>query len=175
MHSSFFMITNDQMQVYKEMKIHFLLETLGFAQMTPFHTTFVEITSMKYPTNVQKQPPEMSCKRRCSQKFAKFTVKHLCQNLFFNKVGSLRPATLLKKRLWHRCFPVNFAKFLRTPFLQNISGRLLLKLLESLLPTITCMTLADFYVTIFPLSIFHVNVTPWSQTVALWISTVIFF
>ena len=24
--------------------------------------------------------------------------------------------TLLKKRLWHRCFPVNFAKFLRTPF-----------------------------------------------------------
>ena len=23
---------------------------------------------------------------------------------------------LLKKRLWHSCFPVNFAKFLRTPF-----------------------------------------------------------
>ena len=33
-----------------------------------------------------------------------------------------RPATLLKKRLWHRCFPVNFAKFLRIPFLQNTSG-----------------------------------------------------
>ena len=28
----------------------------------------------------------------------------------------LSPATLLKKRLWHRCFPVNFVKFLRTPF-----------------------------------------------------------
>ena len=27
------------------------------------------------------------------------------------------PATLLKKSLWHRCFPVNFPKFLRTPFL----------------------------------------------------------
>ena len=38
-----------------------------------------------------------------------------------------RPATLLKKRLWHGCFPVNFAKFLRTPFLQNTSGRLLLR------------------------------------------------
>ena len=25
-------------------------------------------------------------------------------------------ATLLKKRLWHRCFPVNFAKFSRRPF-----------------------------------------------------------
>ena len=24
--------------------------------------------------------------------------------------------SFLKKRLWHRCFPVNFAKFLRTHF-----------------------------------------------------------
>ena len=37
----------------------------------------------------------------------------------------LRPATLLKKKLWHRCFPENFARFLRTPFLQNTSGWLL--------------------------------------------------
>ena len=28
-----------------------------------------------------------------------------------------RPATLLEKRLWHRCFPMNCAKFLRAPFL----------------------------------------------------------
>ena len=48
--------------------------------------------------------------------FAKFTGKLLCQSLFINKVVGLKPATLLKKRLWHRCFPVNFAKFLRTPF-----------------------------------------------------------
>ena len=27
----------------------------------------------------------------------------------------LRPAYLLKKRLWHKYFPMNFAKFLRTP------------------------------------------------------------
>ena len=27
------------------------------------------------------------------------------------------PASLLQNRLWHRCFPVNFAKFLRTLFL----------------------------------------------------------
>ena len=51
--------------------------------------------------------------------FTKFTgkhLKHLCQSLLFNKVAGLRPATVLKKRLWHRCFPVNFVKFLRTPF-----------------------------------------------------------
>ena len=34
---------------------------------------------------------------------------------------SLRPATLLKKRLWHRCSLVNFVKFSRTPLLQNPS------------------------------------------------------
>ena len=28
----------------------------------------------------------------------------------------LKAATLLKKRLWHRCFPVNFAKFLGITF-----------------------------------------------------------
>ena len=38
----------------------------------------------------------------------------------------LRHATLLKNRLWHRCFLVNFVKFLRTPFLNNTSGGLLL-------------------------------------------------
>ena len=35
---------------------------------------------------------------------------------FFNKSAGLRPATLLKKRLWHRYFPVNFVKFPGTPF-----------------------------------------------------------
>ena len=35
---------------------------------------------------------------------------------------------LLKKKLFHRCFSVNFSKFLRPPFLQNTSGRLLLNL-----------------------------------------------
>ena len=35
-------------------------------------------------------------------------------------------ANAAKNELWYRFFPVNFAKFLRTPFLQNASGRLLL-------------------------------------------------
>ena len=44
--------------------------------------------------------------------------------MFFEK--DLRPATLLKKRPWHRCLTVNFAKFLRTPFLTEHHRRLLL-------------------------------------------------
>ena len=34
----------------------------------------------------------------------------------------------VKKSLWHRCFPVNFAKFLSTPFLQSSSGGCFCKL-----------------------------------------------
>ena len=49
---------------------------------------------------------EVFCEKGVLRNFAKFTGKHLCQSLFFNKVAGL----------WHRCFPVNFAKFLRTPF-----------------------------------------------------------
>ena len=61
--------------------------------------------------------PEVFCKTGVLRNFAKFTGKHLRQSLLFNKVASLRLATLLKKKLWHRSFPVNFAKILRTPFL----------------------------------------------------------
>ena len=43
-------------------------------------------------------------------------VNTLCQSLFFNKVAGLRTATLLKKRLWHWCFPGRFVKFLRKHF-----------------------------------------------------------
>ena len=49
--------------------------------------------------------------QRCSvrkgvlRNFTKLTGKHLCQCLFF-----------------FPCFPLNFVKFLRTPFLQNTSG-----------------------------------------------------
>ena len=70
-----------------------------------------------------------SSHRRCSvgkgvlRNFVKFTVNHLCHSLHST---SVRPATLLKERLWHNWFPVNFAKFLRTTFWQNTSVRLLL-------------------------------------------------
>ena len=76
--------------------------------------------------NLQKQPLEMFCRKGVLKNFAKSTGKYLYLRLFSNKIASLRSATLLKKRLWHWCFPVNFAKFLRISFVQNTSGRLLL-------------------------------------------------
>ena len=55
---------------------------------------------------------EVFSRKSALRNFAKFTGKHLCQGLFVNKVADLRPAVLSKKKLWHRCFPVNFVKFL---------------------------------------------------------------
>ena len=60
--------------------------------------------------------------RRCSLKkvFLKIFLNsqnvqiHTCTKVSF--LIKLRYATLLKNRLWHRCFPVYFAKFLRIPF-----------------------------------------------------------
>ena len=56
----------------------------------------------------EKQPPEKSVLRK--KVFLENSQDHPC---------SLRPADLLKKRLWHKCFPVNFVKFLRITFLRT--------------------------------------------------------
>ena len=61
----------------------------------------------------------------------------LCKHL-------LAPATFKKKRLWHRCFPVNFTKFLRKPFLTvNTSGQLLL--CKQIFAMESKITARDFY------------------------------
>ena len=65
---------------------------------------------------VEKQSPGGVLSKRSSYKFYKIHRKIPVPESFFKNIASLRPVNLLKKRLWHRCFPVNFAKFLRTPF-----------------------------------------------------------
>ena len=71
---------------------------------------------------------EVFCKKDNLKNFAKFTGKHLCQSLFFNKVAGLRSATFFKKRFWHRCFSMNFAKFLKALFfIEHLRWLLLIK------------------------------------------------
>ena len=79
-------------------------------------------------TFLRSSHPEVFCKRVVLKNFTKFTGKHLGQSLLFNNVAGLRSATLLKRRLWHRCFLVNFVKILRTPFLTEHLRWLLLLL-----------------------------------------------
>ena len=52
-------------------------------------------------------------------KISQNSQENTCARVFFNKVEGFRPATLLKKRLWHRCLLANFAKILKTLFLQS--------------------------------------------------------
>ena len=59
--------------------------------------------------------PEVFCKKFVLKNFTKIHRKTPVPESFFNKIAGLKPATLLKKRLWHRCFPVNFVKYLITP------------------------------------------------------------
>ena len=81
------------------------------------------IWTLNWKKDWKKQPPEVFYENGVLKNFVKFTWKHLCR--------SLKPATLLKKRLRLSYFPVNFTKFLRTPFLQNTSRRLLLWIWEN--------------------------------------------
>ena len=62
----------------------------------------------------KKQPTEVSIKKGVLKNFSKFTEKHLCVSILFNKAETCK---FTKKEARHRCFPVNFAKFLRTPYL----------------------------------------------------------
>ena len=43
--------------------------------------------------------PEVFRKKNVLMNFAKFTGKHLCQSLFFNKVAGLRPETFFTEHL----------------------------------------------------------------------------
>ena len=79
---------------------------------------------------VRSSRPGVFCKKGVLRSLTKFTGKHLCQSLFFNKVAGLSCASSLKNRLSHRFCPVNFAKFLRIPFSKNTSGRRLLRLFQ---------------------------------------------
>ena len=82
----------------------------------------LELVQFTMLTTTRSSRPEVFCKNGTLENKTKFTGKHLCQGIFFTKVSGLKPGTLFKKKLWHRCFPVNFARFLGTPFLLNISG-----------------------------------------------------
>ena len=63
-------------------------------------------------------------KKAVLKNFAIFTEKHLRWSFFLNKNAGLQSWNFIKKRFQHRFFPVNIAKFLRTPIFENICKRL---------------------------------------------------
>ena len=63
---------------------------------------------------LQKQPPEVFCKKHFLKNFAKFTGKHMCQSLFFNKVaGGLH---FIKKETLAHVFSFQFCEISKNTF-----------------------------------------------------------
>ena len=65
--------------------------------------------------------------QRCSVKKMFLEISQNSQENICSRVSFL---IISKKRLWHRCLPVNFVKFLRTPFYKEHLWWLLLKLVR---------------------------------------------
>ena len=61
----------------------------------------------------------MFCKKDVLRSFTKFTGKHLCQSLFYNKGVGLRPATLLKKETLAKVFSCEFCGISKNTFLHR--------------------------------------------------------
>ena len=85
-------------------------------------------TLITYTLTIMKQPLEQNSEAAAGsvlKNFANFTGKYLV-GVFFYNAASLQSCNVAKMRLRHRCFPVEFEKFLRVPILKNIYQRLFL-------------------------------------------------
>ena len=69
----------------------------------------------------RSSPPEVFCKKDVLKNFAKFTGKHLCQSLLFNKDTGLRPATLLKRETQAQVFSCEFCEIFKNNFFYRTS------------------------------------------------------
>ena len=86
---------------------------MAASALTYFHVSLFPCRNKKTPLNRccerkklesfhKKQSPGGILYKVEHPKLAKFTRKHPCLSLFFNKVERLRPAALFKKRLRQR-------------------------------------------------------------------------
>ena len=91
-------------------------------------TTMIHV-SVCVSLDPQMQPPEVFCKKKLFLKISQYSHrKRPVLGSFFIKVTGLNACNFIKKRLRHRYFLVNIAKYLRTPNLKKILERLLLDL-----------------------------------------------
>ena len=73
----------------------------------------------------KKQSPEVL-------EISQNTQENTCARVSFLIKLQAEVCNVIKKRLWHMCFPMNFSKFLKITFLTEDLRWLLLSVLESL-------------------------------------------
>ena len=73
-----------------------------------------------------------SMKKKLFLNFLQYSQEASVLQFLFNNVEDLQDCNFIKNRLQLRSFPVNNAKFLKTPILMNICERLLLTKCERL-------------------------------------------
>ena len=114
-HSCFSQVHSSSEKFWKaQMKVNWEASTLLFVNFVKFFRRAI----------IKK--PQSGC--LCT--FLKIkSVTHIFQETF-PVSSSLQTCKFSKKRLQHRCFPVNITKFLRAPILKNICRWLLLLLSE---------------------------------------------
>ena len=64
--------------------------------------------SILFFNTIRSSCPELFCKKGVLKNIAKFTVKHLCQSLFFNKVSWASAPKLKSLTSFIDLFPTNF-------------------------------------------------------------------
>ena len=92
-------------------------------QIASYHSLSLSLSlSLYFFTigNYNKKIPQEAVAQRCSVKrvileIVQNSQENTCARVSFS-IKLQTPATLLKRRLWHRCLPANFAKLLRTFF-----------------------------------------------------------
>ena len=66
--------------------------------------------------NNRSNRPEVFCKKGVLRNFAKFTEKHLCQSLFFNKVARPEACNFIKKEILTPVFSCEFNEISKNTF-----------------------------------------------------------
>ena len=98
-----------------------------------FHQKF-PLLSSDLENVLTKHFPKIQPFANVLQNWCYYKFPNICKKiLFLIKLPDWWPATLLKNRPQHRCFPVNITKCLRKAFFMEHLGWLLLKMVEGFL------------------------------------------
>ena len=85
------------------------------------------IPSILFSKHTKAVAPKVFCKKVFLE-ISQNSQENTCARASFLIKLQAWPETLSKRGLWHRCFHVNFVKFLRTPFLTEHLWWLLLNI-----------------------------------------------